>query len=68
MIGAGLCIIALGGAATGAGSVFGAFITGVSRNPGLRGTLFSLTILSFALVEALALFSMMFAFLMLFAL
>jgi F-type H+-transporting ATPase subunit c len=67
LIGAGLCIIALAGAAAGAGLVFAAFINSVSRNPSLRNQLFPLTILSFSLCEAIGLFAMMFAFLMLFA-
>ena len=40
----------------GIGTVFGSLITGVSRNPSLRGQLFSYAILGFALTEAIGLF------------
>jgi F-type H+-transporting ATPase subunit c len=57
LIGAGLCVIALGGAATGVGQIFGSLIIGVSRNPALRSELFNFSILGFALTEALGLFA-----------
>jgi F0F1-type ATP synthase membrane subunit c/vacuolar-type H+-ATPase subunit K len=66
-IGSGLSTIALGGAACGAGLVFSALIGGVARNPSLRSELFGLSILSFALCEAIGLFSYIFAFLLIFA-
>ena len=50
------------------GTVFGALVIGVSRNPSLKDELFKLAILGFALTEAIALFSLMMAFLILFAL
>jgi len=43
-------------------------VLGVSRNPSLRDELFKLAILGFALTEAIALFSLMMGFLILFAL
>lgn len=67
LIGGGLASIGLGGAAIGAGIVFGSFISGVSRNPSLKNQLFTLSILGFALTEALGLFSLMLSFLILFA-
>lgn len=67
LIGAGLATIGLGGGAIGAGIVFGALINGTSRNPSLKGELFSLSILAFSLCEALALFCLMIVFLILFA-
>ena len=49
--------------------LFGALLViGVSRNPSLKDELFKLAILGFALTEAIALFSLMMAFLILFAL
>lgn len=66
-IGSGISTIALGGSAIGAGIVFGALITGVGRNPSLRNELFGLSILSFALCEAVGLFAYIFAFLLIFA-
>ena len=67
-IGAGLATIGLAGAGVGIGTVFGALVIGISRNPTLKDELFKLAILGFALTEAIALFSLMMAFLILFAL
>lgn len=67
-IGAGLATIGLAGAGVGIGVVFGALIIGISRNPSLKEELFKLAILGFALTEAIALFSLMMGFLILFAL
>ena len=67
LIGGGLSTIGLGGAAIGAGVVFGALINGTSRNPSLKSELFSLSILAFSLVEATGLFCLMVTFLILFA-
>ena len=63
-----LATIGLAGAGVGIGTVFGALVLGVSRNPSLRDELFKLAILGFALTEAIALFSLMMGFLILFAL
>ena len=68
LIGAGCATIGLAGAGAGIGTVFGALVIGVSRNPSLKDELFKLAILGFALTEAIALFSLMMAFLILFAL
>ena len=67
-IGAGLATIGLAGAGVGIGTVFGALVLGISRNPSLKDELFKLAILGFALTEAIALFSLMMGFLILFAL
>lgn len=67
-LGAGLATIGLAGAGVGIGTVFGALVVGISRNPSLRDELFKMAILGFALTEAIALFSLMMAFLILFAL
>jgi F-type H+-transporting ATPase subunit c len=66
-IGAGLATIALAGVGNGIGVIFSALITGVARNPSLRAQLFQQAIFGFALVEAIALFTLMIAFLILFA-
>ena len=66
LIGAGCATIGLAGAGVGIGTVFGSLITGVSRNPALEQTLFRIAILGFALTEAIALFALMMAFLLLF--
>jgi len=65
-IGAGLSTIALAGAGVGIGSVFSALILSLSRNPNLEKQLFAYAILGFALTEAIALFGLMMAFLILF--
>lgn len=67
-VGAGLATIGLAGAGVGIGTVFGALVIGTSRNPSLKDELFKVAILGFALTEAIALFSLMMAFLILFAL
>ena len=66
LIGAGAATIGLAGAGAGIGTVFGSLIIGTSRNPNLRRELFQLAILGFALTEAMALFSLMMSFLILF--
>ena len=65
-IGAGLATISLAGSGVGIGIVFSALITGFSRNPALGKQLFIYAILGFALTEAIALFGLMMAFLILF--
>ena len=66
LLGAGCATIGLAGAGVGIGNVFGSLILGVSRNPALEQTLFRIAILGFALTEAIALFALMMAFLLLF--
>ncbi len=65
-IGAGIAVSAISGAGVGIGTVFGSLINAVSRNPSLTNQLFSYAILGFALTEAIALFGLMMAFLILF--
>lgn len=65
-IGAGISTFGLAGAGVGIGLIFAALIDGVSRNPTLKDDLFKLAILGFALTEAIALFALMIAFLILF--
>lgn len=66
-IGAGLASSGLGGAGVGIGLVFGSMINATARNPSLRASLFSLTILGFAMVEAIGLFALMLSFLLLYS-
>lgn len=56
------------GVGIGIGMVFGCLIIGYARNPTLKQQLFSYAILGFALSEAMGLFCLMIAFLLLFAL
>jgi F-type H+-transporting ATPase subunit c len=67
LLGAGLATISLAGAGVGIGSVFAGLMLSVARNPFLMKQLFSYAILGFALTEAIALFGLMMAFLILFA-
>lgn len=60
-----LCVLPAG---IGIGVVFGCLIIGYARNPSLKQQIFSYAILGFALSEAMGLFCLMIAFLMLFAL
>ena len=66
-VGAGAATIGLAGAGIGIGTVFGALVLEISRNPSLKDELFKMAILGFALTEAIALFALMMAFLILFA-
>lgn len=66
-IGAGLATFGLAGAGIGIGTVFGSLLISISRNPTLKDELFKMAILGFALTEAIALFALMIAFLLLFA-
>nr|YP_009658869.1 ATP synthase F0 subunit 9 [Dumortiera hirsuta]QCP68501.1 ATP synthase F0 subunit 9 [Dumortiera hirsuta]QIA59634.1 ATP synthase F0 subunit 9 [Dumortiera hirsuta] len=66
LIGAGAATIGLAGAGVGIGIVFGSLIISVARNPSLAKQLFGYAILGFALTEAIALFALMMAFLILF--
>lgn len=66
LIGAGLATIGLAGVGVGIGNVFSSFITAVARNPAARAMVFPYTMLGFALVEAVALYALLIAFLMLF--
>lgn len=66
LIGAGLATIALGGAGVGIGTVFAGLVVAVARNPNEKDELTRLAILGFALTEAIALFALRRAFLLLF--
>lgn len=66
-VGGGLATISLGGSGVGIGIVFAALVLASSRNPNSSSTLgFTYSILGFALTEAIALFGLMMAFLILF--
>jgi F-type H+-transporting ATPase subunit c len=66
MIGAGLAVIALMGVGVGIGNIFATLISSIARNPAARGQVFGIGILGFALTEAIALFALLIAFLILF--
>ncbi len=66
-LGAGLAVIALFGVGLGIGNIFSTLIASVARNPAARPQVFPIGILGFALTEAVALFALLIAFLILFA-
>merc|ERR1719230_1324459 len=66
-VGTGLAAIALAGVGVGIGNVFGNFLLAAARQPNLMKALFNYAILGFALTEAIGLFALMIAFLMLFS-
>jgi len=66
-IGAGAATVGVAGSGAGIGTVFGSLVVGYARNPGLKQQLFSYAILGFALSEAMGLFCLMMAFMLLFA-
>ena len=65
-IGAGLAVIGVIGSGIGIGSIFSSFIASVARNPSARGAVNQMTWIGFALVEAIALFALVMAFIILF--
>ena len=64
----GCATIGVAGSGAGIGSVFGSLVEGYARNPSLKQQLFSYCILGFALSEAMGLFCLMIALMILFAL
>ena len=67
IIGAGIATIGVAGSGAGIGTVFAGLITGYARNPSLKQQLFTYAIMGFALSEAIALFALLIAFLLLYA-
>ena len=67
LIGAGMATVAMAGAGVGIGTIFGFLIVAIARNPAALPVLFRYAILGFALTEAIALFALIIAFLLLFA-
>jgi F0F1-type ATP synthase membrane subunit c/vacuolar-type H+-ATPase subunit K len=66
MIGAGIAVFALAGVGLGIGLIFSSLINSIARNPSSREQIFPVAILGFALTEAVALFALLIAFLILF--
>lgn len=65
-LGAGLAVISLAGVGVGIGHIFSSLVSSLARNPSARSNVFGLAILGFALTEAVALYALMMAFLILF--
>ncbi|CCW66069.1 unnamed protein product [Phytomonas sp. Hart1] len=66
-VGTGLAAIALAGVGMGIGTIFGSLLIACAQQPNLTKLLFNYAILGFALTEAIGLFALMLAFLMLFS-
>ncbi len=67
LIGAGLAAIGTGAAGIGVGSLFGQFLSGALRNPSAADGQFGRLIFGFAVTEALGIFALLIALLLLFA-
>jgi len=68
LIGAGLATIGMGGAGVGVGIIFGNYLSGALRNPAAAASQFTNLIFGFAVTEALGIFSLLVALLLLFVL
>lgn len=66
-IGAGLAVSGVIGAGVGIGLVFSSLLIALSRNPNKENRLWQLTLLGFALTEAMGLLSIMMSFLILYS-
>jgi F-type H+-transporting ATPase subunit c len=67
LIGAGIACVGMGGAAVGLGHLFGNYLAGAIRNPAAADGQFGRLIFGFAVTEALGIFSLLIALLLLFA-
>ena len=67
-IGAGIACIGMGGAGVGVGMIFGQYLAAALRNPSAAQGQFGNLIFGFAVTEALGIFSLLIALLLLFAL
>jgi F-type H+-transporting ATPase subunit c len=65
-IGAGLATLGMMGAALGVGNIFSSFLQGALRNPSAAQGQFGNLIFGFAVTEALGIFSLLIALLLLF--
>ena len=66
LIGAGIAVLPLLGVGIGLGMLFSSVINGMARNPSAADALKSTGLFYFALVEAIALFALVIALLLLF--
>lgn len=66
LLGAGVATVSLAGVGNGIGIIFSGLLGGVAVNPNLSKVLFNYAIIGFALVEAIALFTIMIVFIILF--
>lgn len=66
LLGAGIAAIGVVGSGVGIGNIFSSFIQAVGRNPAATAAVTPMTWVGFALVEALALFALAIALMILF--
>ena len=66
LIGAGISVLPLLGVGIGIGNIFSSLVNSIARNPSARNDVFGIGILGFALTEAIALFALVVALLLLF--
>jgi len=66
LIGAGIACIGMGGAGVGVGVIFGNYLAAAVRNPSAAQGQFGNLIFGFAVTEALGIFSLLIALLLLF--
>ena len=66
-LGAGIACIGMGTAGIGLGHIFGNYLAGAIRNPAAADGQFGRLIFGFAVTEALGIFSLVIAFLLLYA-
>ena len=66
LIGAGLATIGVAGAGVGIGTIFGHYVSAGIRNPAAAPKMFGNVLLGFALTEAVAIYALVLAFLILF--
>ena len=66
MIGAGIAVLDLWGVGIGLGNIISTLLSAIARNPSAKDDLFRIGILGFALTEAVALFALLIAILILY--
>ncbi|SEP67142.1 ATP synthase F0 subcomplex C subunit [Faunimonas pinastri] len=66
-IGAGIACLGMGGAAVALGNIFGSYLSGALRNPSAADSQFGRLVFGFAVTEALGIFSLLIALLLIFA-
>lgn len=66
MIGAGISMIALLGVGIGVGNIFSSFIAAIARNPSAQPEMFKMSLIGVAFTEAIALFAIGIAIMLLF--
>jgi F0F1-type ATP synthase membrane subunit c/vacuolar-type H+-ATPase subunit K len=62
-VGMGLAVVSLAGVGSGIGAIFASLLSGIARNPSMEKTLVQRAFIGFALVEAVALYALVMAFL-----